>query len=75
MRQRVSEVQRIDKEILRVQKIVGDKVRESGTTLTDIPWVGALTAERLLAEVGDVRKIKIEGGVRRLRSPLRQGRR
>jgi transposase len=44
--------------ILRISKVVEAKVRESGTALTELSGVGALTAARIIGEVGDVRKIK-----------------
>lgn len=58
MRRRVAEVQRIDKEILRISKVIQSKVSESATTLPELPGVGALTAARIIGEVGDIRKFK-----------------
>jgi transposase len=58
MRHRVAEVQRIDKEVLRISKVIQAKVAESATTLTELPGVGALTAARIIGEVGDIRKFK-----------------
>ena len=58
MRDRVAEVQRIDQEILRITKVVEAKVAESETSLTELPGVGALTAARIIGEVGDITKFK-----------------
>jgi transposase len=55
---RLRRVREIDDELRDVERDLVEFVRQSGTSLVDIPGVGWLIAARILAEVGDVRRFR-----------------
>lgn len=55
-RRRVARLRRLDREIVELTEQIKHAVSATGTTLTSIVGVGALTAARLLGEVGDIRR-------------------
>lgn len=58
MRWRIGEVARIDSELTRVTREIKAKVKESGTTLAELVGVGAVTAAKILGEVGSIERIR-----------------
>ena len=58
MRWRIREVARIDGELARVTREIKAKVKESGTTLAELVGVGAVTAAKILGEVGSIERIR-----------------
>jgi transposase len=53
-RRRVARLRQLDRQIVDMTATISDQVKASRTKLTEIPGVGALTAARILAEVGNV---------------------
>jgi transposase len=55
-RRRVARLRELDRQIADMAATISRRVKATRTTLTAIPGVGALTAARILADVGDVRR-------------------
>jgi transposase len=58
VRRRLGEILRLEAEIARADQNIADKLRETDTTLTEIPGVGPFIAAKILGEVGDVSRIR-----------------
>jgi len=58
LRRHLGELLRLDAEIARAEKQIADKVKESGTTLTEIPGVGSYLAAKIMGEVGDPSRVR-----------------
>lgn len=57
-RRRISELRRLDEQLVDVRQEIAEKLRESGTSLTELRGVGVTIAAKILGEVGDVRRIR-----------------
>lgn len=58
VRRRLAELRRMDPEIAGTEAQITTKLKESATTLTEIPGIGPLIAAKILGEVGDVGRIR-----------------
>jgi transposase len=54
----ISEIRRLSKKIVDVEKQLAGKVRESGTTLTAFQGIGFVVAAKILGEVGDPSRVR-----------------
>jgi transposase len=61
IRERAGEIRRLDKKIVEVEKDIAVKVKESGTTLTELKGIGWVVAAKILGEIGDTTRIRSEG--------------
>jgi transposase len=61
IRERAGEIRRLDKKIAEVEKDIAVKVKESGTTLTELKGIGWVVAAKILGEIGDTTRIRSEG--------------
>ncbi len=59
-RRRISQLRRLDQELTANKTEIASTVARSETTLTDLAGIGVLIAARILAETGDVTKIRSE---------------
>jgi transposase len=59
-RRRIAQLRAIDKELVANKAEISVTLVRTGTTLAEIPGIGALLAAKILAEVGDVTKIRSE---------------
>lgn len=66
IRERAAEVQRLSREVEMARKRVVSKLRETRTTLTEIPGVGPLTAARILGEIGSLSRVPTDAALARL---------
>jgi transposase len=57
----ISEIRRLSKVIVDVDKQIAGKVKESGTTLTALQGIGFVIAAKILGEVGDPSRIRSKG--------------
>jgi transposase len=55
-RRRISRLRRLDHEIAEMTSEIKQAITDLGTSLTDIHGVGAITAARIIGEVGDIRR-------------------
>ena len=53
-RRRINRLRRLDREIVEMTSEIKQAVTDIGTSLTDIHGVGAITAARIIGEVGDI---------------------
>jgi transposase len=58
VRRRLGEILRLETEIAQSDRRIADRLRETGTTLTQIPGVGPFIAAKILGEVGEVSRIR-----------------
>ena len=58
VRRRLGEILRLEAEIAEADRGIADKLRETGTTLTQIPGMGPFIAAKILGEVGEVSRIR-----------------
>jgi len=58
VRRRLGEILRLEAEIARSDQSIADTLRETDTTLTQIPGVGPFIAAKILGEVGEVSRIR-----------------
>lgn len=58
IRKRLGELSRLDGEIAAMDRRIAVMVRETGTSLTDIPGVGPFIAAKILGEVGDPSRVR-----------------
>lgn len=58
IRRRLDRVTAIDREARELKARLEQTVTEAGSTLMDLPGVGAITAARILGETGDVRRFR-----------------
>jgi transposase len=58
VRRRLGEILRLEAEIAKADRGIADKLRESDSTLTQIPGVGPFIAAKILGEVGEVSRIR-----------------
>ena len=58
VRQRIGELRRLGREIAQTKAHIARKVKESGTTLTELQGIGPIIAAKFLGEVGDVARIR-----------------
>lgn len=61
IRDRVGEIRRLTTKISGIEKQIAVKVRESGTTLTELPGIRFVIAAKILGEVGDPARIRSKG--------------
>jgi transposase len=59
-RRRIAQLRSIDKELAENKAEISVMLERTGTTLAEISGIGALLAAKILAEVGDVTKIRSE---------------
>jgi len=58
VRRRLGEILRLETEITRADRAIAEKLRETDTTLTQIPGVGPFIAAKILGEVGEISRIR-----------------
>jgi transposase len=58
LRLRLAEVLRLSRDIEQTDRRIAAKLRETSTTLTEIPGVGPLVAAKILGEVGDLSRLR-----------------
>jgi transposase len=58
IRKRLAELSRLEGEIAVIDRRIVVMVRDTGTSLTDIPGVGPLIAAKILGEVGDPSRVR-----------------
>jgi transposase len=58
VRRRLGEVSRLEREGAAMDRRIEAMVRDTGTTLTDIPGVGPFIAAKILGEVGDPSRVR-----------------
>ena len=58
LRRRLGELSRLDGEIAAMDRRIEATVRETRTSLTDIPGVGPFVAAKILGEVGDLSRVR-----------------
>ncbi len=58
LRRRLDRVTAIDRETAQLKSRLEQAVRETGSTLMDLPGVGAIVAARILGETGDVHRFR-----------------
>jgi transposase len=58
LRRRLDRVTAIDRETAQLKARLERAVRETGSTLMELPGVGAIVAARILGETGDVRRFR-----------------
>jgi transposase len=58
VRRRLGEILRLETEIAQSDRAIAAKLRETGTTLTQIPGVGPFIAAKILGEVGEISRIR-----------------
>jgi transposase len=58
VRRRLGEIRRLETEIAQSDRAIAAKLRETGTTLTQIPGVGPFIAAKILGEVGEISRIR-----------------
>ena len=61
VRRRIGELRRLGREIATTRAQIEMKLGQSGTTLTEVPGIGAVIAAKILGEVGDVGRIRSKG--------------
>jgi transposase len=61
VRSRLGELSRLDAEVAAIDQRIEGMVRDTGTSLTEIPGVGQFIAAKILGEVGDPSRIRSEG--------------
>lgn len=66
IRQRASDIERLHREVYFAKKQVISKLSETGSTLTEIPGLGSITAARILAEVGSISRVPTNAALARL---------
>jgi transposase len=58
LRSRLGELLRLEGEVAAMDRRIGAMVRETGTSLTQIPGVGPFLAGKILGEVGDPSRVR-----------------
>jgi len=58
VRRRLGEILRLETEIAQSDRDIAAKLRETDTTLTQIPGVGPFIAAKILGEVGEISRIR-----------------
>jgi transposase len=58
VRHRLRDILRLEAEMAKADRRIADKLRETSTTLTQIPGVGPFIAAKILGEVGEVSRIR-----------------
>jgi len=58
VRRRLGEILRLETEIDQSDRRIADRLRETDTTLTQIPGVGPFIAAKILGEVGEISRIR-----------------
>jgi transposase len=58
VRRRLGEILRLETEIAQSDRRIADRLRETDTTLTQIPGVGPFIAAKILGEVGEISRIR-----------------
>jgi transposase len=61
IRERVAEIRRLDSKVAAVEKDIAAKVKESGSTLTELEGIGFVVAAKVLGEVGNPTRIRSQG--------------
>jgi transposase len=58
IRERIGEIRRLDDRVAKLETEIAVKLRESGSRLPTLRGIGALTAAKILGEVGDVSRLR-----------------
>jgi transposase len=61
IRDRVAEIRKLGDKIARVERQLGTRVGETGTTLTQLRGAGSIVAAKILGEVGDLSRLRSKG--------------
>jgi len=61
IRDRITELRRLNERISAVEKEIAGKVKESGTTLTKLRGIRFIMAAKILGEVGDASRLRSKG--------------
>jgi transposase len=61
IRDRISEIRRLNEKITAAEKQIALKVKESGTRLTHLRGIGFIVAAKILGEVGDPARLRSKG--------------
>jgi transposase len=61
LRDRIAEIRRLNDKIAGIDKQIAAKVKESGTTLTQLRGIGFIIAAKILGEVGEASRLRSQG--------------
>jgi len=64
VRHRLRDILRLEAEMAQADRRIADKLKETNTTLTQIPGVGPFIAAKILGEVGEVSRIRSKASFR-----------